>query len=102
MRFANSLVVMTAASLWLAPIAAQAGTKASAAIATSPGFATRLSIPVEDKNRARPREIWLAVLAVVAAGYGAYDVPRVLMSAVLVSHDKGRLPDPNDVPQPDS
>jgi hypothetical protein len=73
MRFAANLVVMSAASLSLAPIAAQAGTKASDAVTTS-RFGTRLSTPVEDKNRAMPRERWLAVLAIIAAGYGAYHV----------------------------
>lgn len=73
MRFATILVVMTAVSLSLAPIAAQAGTKASDVVTTS-RFGTRLSTSVENKNRALPRERWLAILAIIAAGYGVYHV----------------------------
>jgi hypothetical protein len=29
---------------------------------------------VENKNRALPRERWLAILAIIAAGYGVYHV----------------------------
>jgi hypothetical protein len=74
MRFATNMVVITAVSLSFAPVVAEAGTKASAAIAPPPTFGTRISAPVEKKNKAMPREAWLAALAAIAAGYGAYHV----------------------------
>lgn len=74
MRFAAALVVITAASLSITPIAARAGTKASEMTAAPPESGTRLSTPVEKKNRAMSQERWLAVLAAIAAGYGAYHV----------------------------
>lgn len=72
MKFSSLMAGVAAAGLVIAPVAAQAGTKASTAIAAPADFGSRSSAAVAKQNKASPA-LWLVgLLAVGAAGFGLY------------------------------
>lgn len=75
MKLKNTLLALSAGAMLVAPVAAQAGTKASAStgkIATLSGAGARQSTDVKKKQKAEPGLIVVGALAVGAAGYGLY------------------------------
>jgi hypothetical protein len=75
MKLTNTLAVMAAVGVLVSPIAAQAGTTASAAtgkIANVSGMGARQSTAVNSKQKADGAIIALAVVGAAAAGYGIY------------------------------
>ncbi|AXB80647.1 hypothetical protein [Novosphingobium sp. P6W] len=79
MKLKNALFSLTAAAMLAAPVAAQAGTKASAStgqIASLSGIGQRKSAPVKAKQKADSAIIALAVIGAGAAGYGIYEAVK--------------------------
>ncbi len=72
MKFSRIASALAAGSLLVAPIAAQAGTRAqSSAVYPTTGYAaSRSSATVEDENDLKPVQLLLLLLALGAAGYG--------------------------------
>jgi len=73
MKFKNALFAVGTAAMLVAPVAAQAGTVASAStgkIANLSGVGERRSAPVKAKNKAEAGVLALAVLGAGAATYG--------------------------------
>lgn len=76
MKLKIALMAVTAIGVFTSPIAAQAGTTASAAtgkIANVSGMGVRQSTAVRSKQKADGAIVALAVLGVGAAGYGIYE-----------------------------
>lgn len=75
MKLKTALVALTALGVFGSPIAAQAGTTASAAtgkIANVAGMGVRQSTNVRAKQKADGAIVALAVVGAAAGGYGIY------------------------------
>lgn len=75
MKLKNALLSLTAAAMLAAPVAAQAGTTASAStskIASLSGVGERKSTSVKAKQKLEGAVLVLAVVGVAAGGYGIY------------------------------
>lgn len=75
MKLKNALLSLTAAALVAAPVAAQAGTTASAStgkISSLAGIGERKSAAVKPKQKLGAAVAVLAVLGAAAGGYGVY------------------------------
>lgn len=72
MKFGSFAAGLAAVGFLIAPLAAQAGTKASTVSASLPDFGSRDSTPVGKKNKLKPGETALIVLALGAGGFGLY------------------------------
>ncbi|MBH0114338.1 hypothetical protein I5E68_15440 [Novosphingobium sp. YJ-S2-02] len=76
MKVKNILLSLAAAGALAAPVAAQAGTTASAStgkIANLSGVGERQSTAVKGKQKAEAGVIVLGVVAAAAVGYGIYE-----------------------------
>ncbi|WP_404480174.1 hypothetical protein [Novosphingobium sp. BL-52-GroH] len=79
MKLKNIMLSVAAAGVLAAPVAAQAGTTASAAtgkIANVSGLGARQSMAVKGKQKADSAIIVLAVVGAGAAGYGIYEATK--------------------------
>jgi hypothetical protein len=75
MKLKNAMLSLTAAAMLVAPVAAQAGTSASAStgkIASLSGIGERKSAPVKAKQKLEGGILVLAVVGAAAGGYGIY------------------------------
>ncbi|QDK31500.1 hypothetical protein [Sphingomonas sp. IC081] len=79
MKLKNVMPVVAAAGLLFAPIAAQAGTAASAALpkaASLSGAGVRSSAPVQAKQKAAPGVFILGAVALGLAGWGIVEAAK--------------------------
>jgi len=76
MKIASLMAAVALAGATLAPVAAQAGTKASAAVVTSADFGSRASAKVARTNKMSDDDKVLTVAAIIAAGLGLYFITR--------------------------
>lgn len=79
MRLKNALLSLTAAATFAAPVAAQAGTTASAStgkIASLSGVGERKSASVKPKQNIDSAIAVLAVVGAAAGGYGIYEAVK--------------------------
>ncbi len=75
MKLKNALVALTALGVFASPLAAHAGTTASAAtgkITNVSGMGVRQSTAVRSKQKADGALVALAVVGTAAGGYGIY------------------------------
>jgi hypothetical protein len=72
MKFGSFAASIAAVGFLVAPLAAQAGTKASAAVAAPVDFGSRASAPVGKKNKLTGGETALLLLALAGGGFGIY------------------------------
>lgn len=75
MKLKNILLSLTATAMIAAPVAAQAGTTASAStgkIASLSGIGARKSAAVKPKQKLEGAVLVLAVIGAAAGGYGVY------------------------------
>ncbi|KPH65741.1 hypothetical protein ACLIMP_05680 [Novosphingobium aerophilum] len=71
MKFGSLVAGITAATMVLAPVAAQAGTSASASV-VKPVYGSRTTTSVDKKQKATAGAYVLGALALGAAGFGLY------------------------------
>lgn len=73
MKITSLMAALAVAGAVVAPVAAQAGTKPSAAVIAPADYGSRASVPVAQKNNAvRKKHYALAAAAAIAAGLGLY------------------------------
>lgn len=79
MNLKNIMLSAAAAGMLAAPVAAQAGTTASAStgkISSVSGLGSRQSMAVKGKQKADSAIVVLAVVGAAAAGYGIYEAVK--------------------------
>ena len=72
MKIASLMAALAVAGAVVAPVAAQAGTKPSAAVIAPAEYGSRVSVQVARKNAAVKKNYALAGAAAIAAALGLY------------------------------